>query len=200
MRYFVLCLTFILLHNFACGLHRGNNVEWRERVGRVGWVRARLDSTSEGTRYIRGWWWWWWWTPHQREAGHIEDDRDDQYGHDIGPEHAVDDHTGPDVVLMMMSLTMLMPVLMMSKWECRKEEGWSRQSWREGTRAHPASTQFTLGRRACVAFVTNIFMDIPSNYLCGVMIESIWRFHILTLGHRCLYIHKVSCTKKLPFS
>ena len=77
------------------------------------------------------------------------------------------------VVFKMMSLTMLMPVLMMSKWECRKEEGWSRQSWREGTRAHPASTQFTLGRRACVAFVTNIFMDVPSNYLCGVMIESI---------------------------
>ena len=50
----MLCLTFILLHNSACGLHRGNNVEWRERVGRVGWVRARLDSTSEGIRYIRG--------------------------------------------------------------------------------------------------------------------------------------------------
>ena len=156
MRYFVFCVTFILLHNFACGLHRGNNVEWRERVGRVGWVGARLDSTSEGIRYIRGWWWWWWWTPHQREAGHIEDDRDDQYGHDIGPEYAVDDHTGPDVVLMMMSLTMLMPVVMMSKWEWRKEEGWSRRSWREGTRAHPASTQFTLGR-SLVSHLSQIY-------------------------------------------
>ena len=156
MRYFVFCVTFILLHNFACGLHRGNNVEWRERVGRVGWVGARLDSTSEGIRYIRGWWWWWWWTPHQREAGHIEDDRDDQYGHDIGPEYAVDDHTGPDVVLMMMSLTMLMPVVMMSKWEWRKEEGWSRRSWREGTPAYPASTQFTLGR-SLVSHLSQIY-------------------------------------------
>ena len=34
---------------------------------------------------------------------------------------------------------------------------------------HPIHTR-TL---ACVAFVTNIFMDVPSNYLCGVMIESI---------------------------
>ena len=185
MRYFVFCVTFILLHNFACGLHRGNNVEWRERVGRVGWVGARLDSTSEGIRYIRGWWWWWWWTPHQREAGHIEDDRDDQYGHDIGPEYAVDDHTGPDVVLMMMSLTMLMPVVMMSKWEWRKEEGWSRRSWREGTPAHPASTQFTLGR-SLVSHLSQIY-----SWTFQLFVWSDDRKHnggstdILTLGQRC---------------